>query len=176
MIYRFCPFNINKRIGDDLNAHCAAVPAGNWIQITDYDAMVLCRHAYEVMEATIDRYPECDIFGAMTNRTGYHWQRLEKENSNDHNLEWHYKIADSLAHKYKAGEADIVPGIAGHFMLFRQSYWQKHPFQQMVVNEKGKTFDKVFAYPAKEMRVIKGVYVYHRARAFYSDSGLTHLK
>ncbi len=172
-IFRIAPFSTTKSLVG-LNEHCARAKPGEYIQIMDWDAMVLDRRAYNVMEKAIFNYPHCDIFGALLNRCNLDWQQLgDPENFG---MLYHFKKAENYAQVYGSGLcSEPVPFVAGAFMLFKQEYWAANPFPEKIVGENGKTFDKVFCQNAAEIRVILGAYIFHRHRALYEDKGMGHL-
>lgn len=169
MIYRFQPFATDKRqFGSVYNAHCAIVPDGNWIQITDYDTQILTTRIYEIIDEAIERYPDTDIFGAMTNRIAYNHQRHTKEMCENDNLKHHIRIANELARQYPNGECIEPPkerySIAGFFFLFRKEYWNRVKFTDTIIDENGNLFDYNFCRPAKKIRIIQGAYLFHQYR------------
>lgn len=165
MIYKFQPFSSTKELGKEYNAHCSLVPhSEDWILILDYDCMILDLRAYRYMELAIARYPDTDIFGALTNRVGYRSQRLFGKMLHDDNMVWHYEQARLQADRYKEGEAVPCTQVAGFFMLFKKRYWEANKFQDAIINEEGKIFDYVFCRSANELRLIQGIYVWHTYR------------
>jgi hypothetical protein len=181
MIYKFQPFSPTKEIGSEYNAHCSMVPnPTDWILIMDYDAMVLDPRAYRIMELAIDRYPQVEIFGAYTNRIGYPWQRFNHMPDENSDIRYHLNKAKMLADRFPNGEAGTLPTPAGFFLLFRKSYWMENNFQPTLWGENQKLFDFNFALPAAKrdnIRIIKGVYVWHTYRLLAGDwSNMDHLK
>ncbi len=174
-IYRFQPFATDKNIGDVYNAHCRMVPNDDdWIQIMDWDAMLLTREGFNIIDEAVILHPDTDIFGAVTNRIGYGWQRYLLNNDIDFNLVTHIEIAERLS---KLGASMVkIETIAGFFMLFKKSYWNKNPFQPRLKDEKGKLFDKNFCRGATDMKLIKGLYVFHQYRATTHENDQSHLE
>lgn len=181
MIYKFQPFSISKDVGLEYNAHCELVPfIGDWILILDYDAMILSPKSYEIMEKAIAKYPDTQIFGAMTNRVGLSFQRMiKKEPDPSDSIKRHIRIAEVLAHKFRNGESFQVNQVAGFFMLFRKSYWMENNFQEKVMDKRGNLFDYTFSRPAGRagaIRIINGVYVFHQYRLMKEWKDKSHLK
>lgn len=182
-VFFFKPFSIDKKIGEVYNSHCSIVPnSEDWICIMDYDSMILCPETFQVIESAINRYPETAIFGAMTNRIGYSHQRRLPHMDVNANMREHTQISIDLAIQFKDGECfETKIGVAGFFMLFRKSYWEKSPFQSEIFDQKRNLFDYNFCrYAIKNglpVRVIKGAYLWHSYRILkesYKDT--SHLK
>jgi hypothetical protein len=165
MIYRFQPFATDKtKFGEVYNAHCNAVPNNeDWIQLMDWDAQILIPETYQVIDRAIERYPDTEIFGAMTNRIGYQWQRYTTW-QDPHMDMLHHVSKAAHALQWKDGECKVAPSIAGFFMLFKKSYWERNKFQTHIINENGRAFDKQFCQGATRMRIILGVYIFHQYR------------
>lgn len=181
MIYKFQPFDINKQIGKEYNAHCSIVPSpDDWILILDYDCMILASEAYKVIEAAISRYPETVLFGAKCNRVGYSHQRLNQEMSDNDSMRYHNQLAIDQAELFINGECESARGIAGFFMLFRKSYWQQNPFQEEIYDKNNNLFDYNFCRHAikkgMKVMVIKGVYCWHSYRLLKTPNDTRHLR
>lgn len=185
MIWRFQPFNISKEIGIDYNLHCSVVPNNeDWIQITDYDTLILLPECYQLIDKAIERYPDTAIFGAVTNRLGRRDQRIDQDKPDPStDLAKHFTICREMLKKYSDGECfETKKLIAGFFLLFRKSYWKRvGGFQDKVCNERGLLFDYVFSKRAREqglsMRIIKGLYVWHTYRVYKENwRDYSHLK
>lgn len=175
MIWMFRPFSISKRLGDVYNAHCALVPNNNdWILIMDHDACTLVPETMKVVEAAIEKYPDTQIFGAMTNRVGYPHQCYNKKISENYDIKHHYQIAKDLAEQYKDGECFDTKTVAGFFLLFRKSFWVTYKFQSRIF-EQGICFDHAFCRNARRVRVIKGAYILHGYRLNGNIHDLSHL-
>lgn len=177
--YKFQPFSTTKEIGNELNAHCAMVPnSDDWILILDYDCMILTPATYQVIENAIAQYPDTAVFGAYTNRVAYHHQRLAPMSDND-SIQYHINIAKEMAEKFPF-ECEPAKNVAGFFMLFRKSYWEKWPFQDKIINEFGYLFDRHFCLHARRnnlpIRIIKGAYVWHSYRIDKNYRDKSHLK
>lgn len=177
MIYRFQPFSTDKKLGEVYNAHCSLVPHDDdWIQLTDYDAMILTPDTYRVIERAVARYPDTDIFGAITNRVGYTSQRLLPMMDTNYNMEYQIATAKGLASRYGAGEVKVAKAVAGFFLLFKKSYWKKNPFQPFIFDKRGYTFDQVFCRRANKMNIILGAYLWHSYRLDKDFHDKEHLK
>lgn len=175
MIFRFQPFSTTKNLGEHYNAHCALVPnETDWIQIMDYDALILSTKTYQVIENAITNPDNAHIklFGAMTNRIGRSIQCLGHEPDTNDSIRHHIAIAETLATQYPNGET--VPSLmaAGFFILFQKSYWMANPFQEKIISPNGMLFDHAFSKQAKQQNaigIIKGSYLWHTYRLTHAD-------
>ena len=175
MIYRFQPFTTDKsKFGEVYNAHCEIVPNDDdWIQIMDYDAMILTPIAYKIIDKAIEVYPDTAIFGAMCNRIAHDFQRPTISINENDSMRGHIAIAEDRAHNFQNGDCANVRTIAGFFMLFRKSYWMEGKFQDHIIGPTGHLFDWQFCQQAikKEMpmRIIQGVYCWHTYRLTHEN-------
>jgi len=177
-IFRIQPFCTDpNQFGRVLNDHCAASPY-EWIQLLDQDAMILCKDSNRVIENAIINYPDTDIFGAYTNRSGYLWQIEERWETTAPDLFRSGDIWDQIVYAKHLCSKQLcadIPMVAGFYMLFKKSYWEKNKFQEKVIDGK-KTFDKMFCKGAKTMRIINGLYVFHIYRMGKEVSDDSHLR
>jgi hypothetical protein len=146
----------------------------DWIQIMDYDAMILSTNTYQVIEnaLTNPHNAHIQVFGAMTNRIGRTLQRLLPEPDTNDSIAHHIKIAERLAEQYPNGETHPSLMAAGFFLLFRKSYWKQNPFQEKIISDKGQLFDHAFTKPAAKQQaigIIKGAYLWHTYRLTHKD-------
>ena len=181
MIYRFQPFSPQKELGKVYNGHCKLVPnQSDWIQLMDYDSMILTPFTFQIIEQAIMKYPDTAVFGCMTNRVGYPYQRLNKLPDENDSIRHHMEISHELAAKYPNGECNEAYSIAGFFLLFRKQYWQDNHFQDNLINKEGLFFDRVFCQKAKDkhlpLRVIKGAYIWHSYRLTKEWTDYSHLE
>lgn len=178
MIYKFKPFSTTKELGKEYNAHCALVPYDDdWIAIMDYDTMFLDPLTWHVIERAIIKHPDTTIFGGVTNRVGYSFQRAGL--FTEERMIPHYQKAHELAIKYLNGECKDVSSVAGFFLMFRKSYWNQNPFVERIMDNRGNLFDSLFCQKARKIgkiRIILGAYLLHfyRLNKDYRDN--SHLK
>ena len=166
MIYHIRPFATDKtKFGEVYNAHVAMIPnEEDWVLLMDWDTMMLTARQFQVIENAIQRYPDTDIFGAMTNRVAYDHQRHTFNMDETDSIKHHIRIANALSAAHFDGECADAKTVAGFFMLFKKKYWTKTRFTDTIIDEHGNLFDYNFCKPAKKVRVIMGVYVYHQYR------------
>jgi GT2 family glycosyltransferase len=180
-IWKFQPFSTTKELGKEFNGHCALVPGpDDWILILDYDAMILAPEAYTVIEKAIERYPDTVIFGARCNRISYPFQRLLDQPDQNDSIRHHLQIARRLAEDYSDGECQDARTVAGFFLLFRKSYWEKSPFQDGIFDANGNLFDYNFCRMAMKegwpVRIIQGAYLWHTYRLEKDYRDQSHLR
>lgn len=180
MIYKFQPFSTSKDLGNEYNAHCSMVPDGSWILVLDYDCMVLAPEAYSIMEAAIAKYPNAEIFGAVTNRVGYREQMLGHKMNDDDSIKNHLLAAKDLAATFRDGQCKPITTAAGFFLLFKKEYWAANNFQAKIYDDLTmRLFDWNFCRPAMERKtiyMIQGVYVWHTYRLITGRHSQAHLK
>lgn len=166
------PFASDMNIGGEYNAQCALIPDGDWICIEDRDTMDLHPHSGRQIEDVIlqhgDKY---DLFGCITNRLGSGTQCYNGEASNDFNLMNHYAIAKDL-HEKKYGQVrELNQPIAGMFMLFRKSTWNKVKFDINIIYFDTQ-FGKKILRAGGKIALMEGVYRFHSYRPWSDDPRL----
>ncbi len=178
MIYKFKPFSTSKKLGQEYNAHCALVPNDDdWIAIMDYDCMMLTPSTWAIIEKAVLKYPDTTIFGAVTNRVGLSYQRAGL--FTEQRIIEHHTHAEKLAADYPNGECKDARFVAGFFLMFKKSYWAKHPFAETIMDHRGNLFDYTFCRPAMKtgkIRVILGAYFLHYYRMHKDSTDQSHLK
>lgn len=178
MLYKFQPFSTTKELGKEYNAHCAIVPSPeDWILILDWDAMILSRNAYRIIEHVTTMQTDVQVFGATTNRIGYEWQRHEGKVSKDDNMLHHMQIAEQLERRWGTTTMQVRT-VAGFFLLFKKQYWLENPFQEKIIGPDGKLFDFAFCRAAakrEQIARLMGVYVWHSYRLTTSRADMKHL-
>jgi len=169
MILKIQPYATDKsRFGEEYNAHCQAAPPDSCILLLDWDCMLLSRESYRIMERAIERYPDTAVFGAMTNRISYSFQRRLNDMDENDSIRDHIGVAEKMAQTYPDGECFEASMCAGFFMLFKRSYWEKVKFQSTIFDSRGRLFDENFSRASAGMglkvRIIKGIYCFHQYR------------
>lgn len=163
------PYSTDKNIGKALNDFCVMIPDEDWICLTDADAMFLTPE-YGVQIEAVARSTKYDLIGCLTNRLGRPIQRHKGVFSNDFNVKNHYDIAVDLASRNWGEVDDITKAkyVAGMFMLFRKSLWNKIKFKENVSN-----FDDLFSTEVVKsggkLGLMKGLYMFHCYR-IWSDN------
>lgn len=165
------PYSTEKNIGKALNEFCANVPDGDWICLQDGDIIYLTPDWGVQIEEVIRKHGDkFGLIGCLTNRLGRDIQRYKGEFSNEHDIKVHYKIAGELVKSDWAVVEDVTRRkyIAGMFMLFPKSLWNKIKFK-----ENTPAFDDYFSKEVSrkgyKLGLMKGLYVYHLYR-IWSDT------
>ena len=173
------PFSTEKNIGKALNEFCANVPDNDWICLQDGDMMYLTSDWGVQIEQAIKQHGDkFGLIGCMTNRLGRDIQRIGAMD-NDHDVLKHYEIAVKLAKENYGQVEDITKKkyIAGMFMLFPKSVWNKVKFKENNI-----AFDDHFSNDVRKkgykLGIMKGLYVYHAYRIWSDDPSRdrNHLK
>jgi hypothetical protein len=164
-IHYISPYSTTGNIGGEYNARVAELPDG-WICITDGDAMFLTpeygRQIAEVCEST-----QFSLIGCTTNRLGRPIQRHQGVLSTDWNIHNHYRIACELRDTNWGQVQDVTDTryIAGMFMLFRRSTWERIRFA-----ENTPFFDDIFSRAVIKsggrLGLMRGLYMFHFYRGW----------
>lgn len=170
-IYYLLYYCTKKNLGKAINEHIAQV--GNdedFICVMDGDMMYLTPDWGKQIEDAIklngDKF---GLIGCVTNRLGRPIQRLSDIDDN-HDITYHYEIAKEQRDRYYATIEDITKKkyIAGMFMLFPKSVWNKVKFRENNI-----AFDDHFSNDVRKkgykLGLMKGLYVYHAYR-IWSDN------
>lgn len=175
-IWYTTPYATDGNVGREYNEFCENVPGrDDWIVIRDGDCMFLTpewgRQIEEVLRVHGDDY---QVYGAMTNRIRSPHQRVVPDLFDEADIRVHVQKAFELEKENWGKVTSGGVGVAGFFMAFRRSTWEKTPFR-----EKQKTFDTLFC--ADVMRaggkigLMTGVYLLHEYR-IWSDNPLSEIK
>lgn len=162
MIYYFTPFDTKKRLGWIHNQYCKLVPnPDDYICILDPDTMFLNPHQQAWIEEIVEQHGKnWDLLGCMTNRIGVEEQIHSEFAFNSKYIITHTFIAEKL-HNTQS-EIKETNLIAGFFMLFKRSLWDKIKFEQ------GIDFDIKFCNAVKKsggrIGIMQGIYIFHQYR------------
>jgi hypothetical protein len=178
-IWYSSPYSTAKNIGKALNEFCELIPDDDWICLQDGDIMFLTPDWGNQIEETVKRYGnKFQLIGCMTNRLGRNIQKVDGM-FDEKDITKHYLKAKELSETHYA-EVEVITKkrfVAGMFMLFPKSVWQKHKFKENVIN-----FDDCFSrdivQSGGKLGLMKGLYVFHLYR-IWSESPKTertHLK
>lgn len=165
------PYSTEKNIGKALNEFCAIVPDGDWICLQDGDMMYLTPDWGKQIEEVVKKHGRnYSLIGCMTNRLGRKIQRHNEVFSNDFDIRNHLKIAEELRDKNWSVVEDITKKrkIAGMFMLFPKSLWNKIKFQENCINFDDRFCQDIIKVKGK-LGLMKGLYVFHCYR-IWSDT------
>ncbi|HET8838039.1 MAG TPA: glycosyltransferase family A protein [Flavobacteriaceae bacterium] len=165
------PFSTEKNIGRAYNEFCESVPDGNWICLQDGDIIYLTPDWGVQIEQAINAYGnKFSLIGCLTNRLGRAIQLADGVDYNNHDMKYHHKIARQIAKENFGKVEDITKKryIAGMFMLFPKTTWEKHKFSE---NDAAfdDTFSKAIIKGGGKLGLMTGLYVYHSYR-IWSDT------
>lgn len=168
------PYNTQKNIGKALNEFCELVPDDDWICLQDGDMMYLTPDWGLQIEEVVKKYGnEYSLIGCMTNRLARQTQRYKDFIDDNHNILYHYEIAEKLKAEHWAEIKDVPNNnrdglIAGMFMLFPKLVWKKIKFKENNIG-----FDDAFSIGVKriggKLGVMTGLYVYHFYRGWSNE-------
>jgi len=161
MIYFGSPY-LQGNIGGAWNRFCCLVPDGDWICLVDADAMFL-QPDYGSFVEDIAENSDYDLIGCVTNRVRNLRQCHDNDFSDNMDVRIHYDIAKERRVLYGT-TVEPFHCIAGLFMLFRKSLWDKvGGFREHTMNP-----DVTFSAEAKtagaKVGIAKGLYLFHGYR------------
>ena len=168
-IHYLTPYATDGNIGRALNEAISLIPsASDWVVIRDGDTSFTVNHWGKQIEHVLhthgDKYA---IYGAMTNRIRSKHQRIEGM-FDEFDMREHWKTGEKLEYENYGRVKDGGTGVAGFFMAFRKSTWEKTPFRE---NEK--TFDTLFCKDVRKaggkIGLMTGVYIFHFYRPLSDD-------
>lgn len=151
-------------IGRGINESISLLPNSSWVCLRDSDTLFLTSTQQQQIQDIVDKNPDYDLLGCRTNR-------LKSSHQAFHKMFWvdsmisHIEFAKELENCYY-GEITDLPKpevVAGMFMLFRKSLWDKIKFQ-----EKSIQFDMIFSDRVRQLGgklgICQGIYLFHLYR------------
>lgn len=181
------PWGFGGLIGDRINKEIARIEnEDEWICLMDQDVCVLVDGFGDLINHTINRYPDTWLFGAYCNRIGLGYQRLEEKPSENYDMLYHHEIAQQRLKRYYSTCIDIDKPVAGFFMLFPKRVWNQIKFQSKIIDKdreyngkKGVYFDYQFGLEVLaaggKIRLMEGNYLYHHYRVGKGIRDVAHL-
>jgi len=158
------PYNTKKNIGKALNEFCELVPDGSWICLQDGDICYLTPD-WGVQIEDVAKKGGYDLIGCMTNRLARRDQRIKDEIDDNHDVMYHYEIAERLKKENWGAVKETKKPIAGMFMLFPKSTWERVKFAENDI-----AFDDTFSNAVRrgggKLGIMQGLYVYHFYRGW----------
>jgi hypothetical protein len=170
------PFAIDKDIAKAYDESCKLIPDGDWICITDYDAMFLF-HEQKQLVQKIAESGKADLYGAMTNRCNVPDFLVHGMFDNFH-LKDHFHVAHQCLKVHSDTVKKTQSVIPGYFMLFSKKTWNEVRGFEMPENAVNYAFDQYFSMKIKRKAIIKGLYVLHSYRIWsnFPQLEIDHLK
>lgn len=176
MIFHSTPFKEDD-IGGGINEIVSLLPGDAWVCLRDGDTMFLTSD-WGVQVRDIVDSAKFDLIGCKSNRIGLKDQQYQGLISDDPDISNHLKIAADLRDNHWAEVTETFNPIAGQFMLFRKSMWERvGGFQPNTI-----LFDKMFSRDVVNaggrLGVAQGIYLFHLYRFGQPDpqSYVEHLR
>jgi GT2 family glycosyltransferase len=168
------PYSQKKLIGEAYNNFCRKVEnEEDWIILQDGDIMYLTPNWGRLIYSSIRLGSDFALIGCYTNRLRLAHQLHEGKFSDDHDIMYHARIAETYAIR-EPGVTDTGGQIvAGLFMAFQKKTWRKVGG----FNESSIAFDadfslKVLASGGK-IGLMNNLYVYHWYRGWNTQDPCT---
>jgi hypothetical protein len=180
-VHYFTPGASHRNVEQTYNEACALVTnPTDWICIRDIDTLMFTEpNCFSIIEAAIKKYPTTDLFSCYTNRLGLKYQLHDGKLDDNLDLRHLQKIAQERYDTFGDECEQIKKPIAGIFLLFQRSLFDKIKFDGNVVGDDGSFFDYRFTSQVlklkKTIRLIKGLYVPHYYRAHKHIRNTSHL-
>lgn len=158
------PFATDKNYGGELNRVISELPDDCYIVVRDWDTLPTTPDSLygQQIEAIITANPDYALIGCVTNRLRSPDQLYNRTFSECGDIGEHLRIGKEL---YDQHYSEVVPlrGIAGLFMLFHKSVWERVRFR-----ENTHLFDKYFCSALRKRRLkigmATGLYMFHLYR------------
>lgn len=157
------PFRSDKNIGRAYNEACATAPEGSWICLRDPDTMFLQPDSQALIEQIVASDPPFDLIGCRTNRLRGDHQCIRMM-FDEKNIGPHIEIARELADKNKTLIISTTEPIAGMFMLFKKSLWDRIKFDETAIRFTDKKFSADVMAAGGKLGVAQGFYLFHLYR------------
>lgn len=155
-------FALDKNFGKEYNERIAELPDDAWICLMDQDVLPLEPFFGTKVHELIANRGQFDLIGCMTNRLRDEKQLHKGTFSNETDILKHKEIALNRW-SYYSHKITYTQSIAGMFMLFHKSLWQKCKFV-----ENSLRFDIQFCIDAAKhgykIGIAQGLYVFHMYR------------
>ena len=170
MIYNCIPYGKeNQSLGGFYNEFMSLIGIDDWACFIDHDAMHTTEQWFQAISAAVAQAdPNVGMFTCMTNRVGNFEQIVfpkKSEEANIHDIRFHRMIGTTLLKKHYAGSKKAVRPISGLMMLISKKAWlEVGGFEEgfLAVDNK---IHATLEEKGYEVRILKGIYLYHWYRA-----------
>lgn len=163
-IYYSTPYSPSRDIGGANNEFIKLLPDDAWVCITDGDAMFLRDHWGDDISNVVRKHGhEFQLIGCTTNRLGHVKQLYNKEFSEEMSMREHHRIAEELWDKYTT-QVDEIDSIAGVFMLFNKSTWEKVGGFKPRRHDADTQFSLAMRKHNFKIGIARGIYMMHAYR------------
>ena len=172
MIHYITPASTDKNLGYAINRLIDPVDNDDWICLRDIDTLPLL-DTLEFVQAVqeIANSTNHDVIGAMVNRQGLKYLCHDGIMSNEPDINKHRLIAKQRWDMYgcKTIDTKLRETVAGAFMLFKKSTWQKvGGFPEGGISIDGKMIDYLFCMSVQKaggtLGYAPGLYLFHMYR------------
>jgi hypothetical protein len=157
----------DKNFGKEYNDRISELPNDAWICLMDQDVLPLDPFFGSKVHELIKNRGYYDIIGCMTNRLRDEKQLHNGKFSEETDILKHKEIAALRWSKF-AYKITSAQSIAGMFMIFHKSTWEKIKFK-----ENSLRFDIIFCIDAAKkdfkIGIAQGLYVFHMYRLGSKD-------
>lgn len=161
-IWYLQPFSPDLNIGAEYNEQISRIPPDDYVCILDHDVMFLHPKTKLQIQEIVNSNTQYAILGCMLSRIGSARQCPGGKSSDDPNLLNHIPIAEQLHNTQYGVVTPYAYPIAGAFMLFPRSTWDRVKFTENSI-----TFDTEFCREVMKwgkIGLMQGVYVKHLYR------------
>jgi len=142
-VHYIVPYSIEKNFGKAINEQIALIHDSDWVCVLDGDCMFLtAKWGHHIQDIVNNNQNHFSLFGCLTNRLGRPIQRYKGEFSTNFDIKYHSDIAHEIESNHWGEVEDITSKrrIAGMFMLFPKSLWNRIKFTENTPN-----FDDIFS-------------------------------
>lgn len=162
-IHYLTPFRSDKNIGTAYNEACATAPEGGWICLRDPDTMFLQPDSQALIEQIVESDPPFDLIGCLTNRLRGGHQRVSGM-FEEKSLLVHMSLASVFRDNNNIEIEPTTQPIAGMFLLFRKSLWDRIKFDETAGMYTDQVFSRDVIKSGGKLGVAQGLYLFHLYR------------
>lgn len=124
------PWSQTKQIAEAYNSFMELLPDNDWAVFCDGDMMFSTPYFGRQIYDIIAQYPECRLFGAVTNRLWTNQQTPEGVDPANNDLYYHREIGAKLFNEHYAEVVDISDwnqnkALSGVCMIIKKELWKK---------------------------------------------------
>lgn len=169
MIYHISPYRSDRNIGRANNDMIRLLPDDSWICLTDHDSCFLLPESGTHIEMVVEQYGnEFDLIGCTTNRLGSTSQLYKGVFDSECNAYKNYNDALKAWDKYGTS-VEPIDLVAGVFMLFKKSTWEKVGRFEENHRMADVLFNKAVKKNGGKIGLAKGIYIQHNYRLWQTE-------
>lgn len=164
MIYHVTPWRTGD-IGAGLNAAIEPLPPDAWVCARDGDTMFLTPSWGAQVEAVVEAHGDYDLIGCVTNRLRGRHQLHGGALSGEPDIGAHVAIAQARWAEHGPAVKELHHGaVAGAFMLFRRSTWERVRFVERTIWADAYFTKAVRGRRGARVGIALGLYLFHLYR------------